>query len=85
MHSRRQEGAIQAIRLRANPCFKKVDSDPIFPKAFSAGPLHNVSFEVGGDANAENNFLSPSKRAFVAGLQFAFDLPYKGFFNVAPI
>src|SRR6202011_3507761 len=25
------------------------------------------------------------KRAFVAGLQFAFDLPYKGFFNVAPL
>src|SRR5229473_1132510 len=54
-------------------------------KAFSMGPLHNVSFEVGMDANSENNFLAPAKRDFVAGLQFAFDLPYKGFFNVAPL
>src|SRR3979490_1226738 len=25
------------------------------PKAFSVGPLHNVSFEIGADANTENN------------------------------
>jgi hypothetical protein len=54
-------------------------------KAFSVGPLHNVSFEVGMDANTENNFLAPAKRDVVAGLQFAFDLPYKGYFNVAPL
>jgi hypothetical protein len=54
-------------------------------KAFSIGPLHNVSFEIGGDANTENNYLTPAKRDFVAGLQFAFDLPYKGYFNVAPL
>jgi hypothetical protein len=54
-------------------------------KAFSVGPLHNISFEVGFDANTENNFLAPAKRDFVAGLQFAFDLPYKGYFNVAPL
>jgi len=54
-------------------------------KAFSWGPLHNVSFEVGMDANAENNYLAPDKRDVVAGLQFAFDLPYKGYFNVAPL
>ncbi len=54
-------------------------------KAFSYGPLHNVSLEVGMDANTENNFLSPAKRDVVAGLQFAFDLPYKGYFNVAPL
>lgn len=54
-------------------------------KAFSYGVLHNVSFEVGMDANAENNYLSPDKRDVVAGLQFAFDLPYKGYFNVAPL
>src|SRR5882762_7067490 len=53
-------------------------------KAFSVGPLHNVSFEVGMDANTENNFLAPAKRDVVAGLQFAFDLPYKGYINVAP-
>jgi hypothetical protein len=54
-------------------------------KMFSVGPLHNISFEVGADANAENNYLAPAKRDFVAGLQFAFDLPYKGYFNVAPL
>jgi hypothetical protein len=53
--------------------------------AFTMGPLHNVSFEVGMDANTENNYLSPAKRDVVAGLQFAFDLPYKGYFNVAPL
>jgi hypothetical protein len=53
--------------------------------AFTMGPLHNVSFEVGADANSENTFLAPAKRDFVAGLQFAFDLPYKGYFNVAPL
>jgi hypothetical protein len=54
-------------------------------KAFSIGPLHNVSFEVGMDANTENSYLAPAKRDVVAGLQFAFDLPYKGYFNVAPL
>src|SRR5882762_8818040 len=54
-------------------------------KSFSYGPLHNVSLEVGMDANTENNYLSPAKRHVVAGLQFAFDLPYKGYFNVAPL
>src|SRR4051794_20094043 len=54
-------------------------------KAFSTGPLHNVSFEVGMDANTENRFFGAAKRAVVAGLQFAFDLPYKGYFNVAPL
>jgi hypothetical protein len=49
------------------------------------GPLHNISFEVGADGEAENSFLAPAKRDFVAGLQFAFDLPYKGYFNVAPL
>jgi hypothetical protein len=54
-------------------------------KAFSVGPLHNISFEIGADANSENNTVAPAKRDFVAGLQFAFDLPYKGFFNVTPL
>ena len=54
-------------------------------KAFTVGPLRNVSFEIGMDANTENNFLAPAKRDLVAGLQFAFDLPYKGYINVAPL
>jgi hypothetical protein len=54
-------------------------------KMFSQGPLHNISFEIGAEGEAENNYLAPNKRAFEAGLQFAFDLPYKGYFNVAPL
>jgi len=54
-------------------------------KAFTMGPLRNVSFEVGMDANTENRFFGAAKRDVVAGLQFAFDLPYKGYFNVAPL
>lgn len=54
-------------------------------KAFTYGFLHNVSLEVGADANSENNYFAAAKRDVVAGLQFAFDLPYKGYFNVAPL
>jgi len=54
-------------------------------KMFQIGPLHTISFEIGADAETENNYLAPAKRDFVAGLQFAFDLPYKGYFNVAPL
>ena len=54
-------------------------------KAFTMGPLHNISFEVGMDANTENRYFAAAKRDVVAGLQFQFDLPYKGFFNVAPL
>ncbi|MBR0751562.1 hypothetical protein JQ604_05150 [Bradyrhizobium jicamae] len=53
--------------------------------AFSIGPLRNVSFEVGANGETENQFLAPNQRALAAGLQFAFDLPYKGYFNVAPL
>jgi hypothetical protein len=54
-------------------------------KMFTMGPLHNISFEVGSDANADNTYLGAAKRDWVAGLQFSFDLPYKGFFNVSPL
>jgi hypothetical protein len=54
-------------------------------KQFSMGPLHNISFEWGADIETENSYLAPAKRDFVAGLQFAFDLPYKGYINVAPL
>jgi hypothetical protein len=37
------------------------------------------------DANTENRYFGAAKRDVVAGLQFAFDLPYKGYFNVAPL
>lgn len=54
-------------------------------KAFTVGPLRNISFQVGMDAGTENNYLAPAKRAVSGGLQFAFDLPYKGYINVAPL
>lgn len=54
-------------------------------KAFTMGPLHNISFEVGMDGNTENRYFAAAKRDVVAGLQFNFDLPYKGYFNVAPL
>src|SRR5579863_3436780 len=54
-------------------------------KAFSMGPLRNISFEIGADVEAENNYLATAKRDGVLGLQFAFDLPYKGYFNVEPL
>lgn len=54
-------------------------------KQFSVGPLRNVSFEIGADFETQNTYLAPAKRDVVAGLQFAFNLPYKGFINVAPL
>lgn len=54
-------------------------------KAFNIGWLKNVSLQVGVDGETMNTFTAPNKRSVVAGLQFAFDLPYNGFFNVAPL
>jgi hypothetical protein len=54
-------------------------------KAFALGPLRNISFEVGAGSVVENTFVAPAVNDFVAGVQLAFDLPYKGYFNVAPM
>jgi hypothetical protein len=55
-------------------------------KMFSVGGvLNNISFEIGVDGEAENQYLAPQKKDVVAGLQFAFDLPYKGFLDIAPL
>jgi hypothetical protein len=53
--------------------------------SFSWGPLRNVSLEVGADAETENNNTAPRRTVGVAGLQFAFDLPYKGYLDIAPM
>ncbi len=53
--------------------------------AFTMGHLQSVSFEVGVDVATKNNFEAPSRSDIVAGLQLAFALPYKGYFNVAPL
>lgn len=54
-------------------------------KAFTVGPLQNVSFEVGVDGQTANSFPAFATRKAVAGLQFAFNLPYNGYFNIAPL
>jgi hypothetical protein len=54
-------------------------------KRFAIGPLTNISFEAGMDANTENRFFGAAKRDVVGGLQFEFALPYKGYFNVSPL
>src|SRR5262249_916392 len=51
---------------------------------FSYGPLRNVSLEVGGDWKTTNGASSAETRLLFAGVQFAFDLPYRGYLNVAP-
>ncbi|WJR79223.1 hypothetical protein [Bradyrhizobium sp. NP1] len=53
--------------------------------AFTMGPLRNVSFMFGGDGETENLYLAPAKKDVVAGLEFALDLPYKGYFNISPL
>lgn len=54
-------------------------------KMFTIGPLQNVSFEVGANVGTINDLFAASDRNLYAGLQFAFNLPYRGYFNVAPM
>ncbi|MGY3590303.1 hypothetical protein ACVIGB_010114 [Bradyrhizobium sp. USDA 4341] len=54
-------------------------------KAFAVGPLTNISFLVGADISTSNLLTSSSSRAVSAGLQFSFDLPYRGYLNMAPV
>jgi len=49
-------------------------------KAFSIGPVKDISLEAGFDANTKDTYFAPQKRLLVGGLQVAFDVP--GFFNV---
>ncbi len=53
-------------------------------KAFTVGPLSNVSLEVGGDWKNQNSLASPETQRVLMGVQFAFDLPYKGYVDIAP-
>ena len=54
-------------------------------KAFTMGPLNNVSFEFGADMNTKNQALAPAKKLLVAGLKFDFDLPAKANLSIAPL
>jgi len=51
--------------------------------AFSYGPLTDISLDIGGNAGVHNNTFASETRAFVIGPQFSFDLPEKGFANLA--
>jgi hypothetical protein len=51
-------------------------------KAFAVGPMTNIEFVVGADANTDNTTLGSAKRSIQGGLQFDFATPYKGFINV---
>ncbi len=42
-------------------------------KAFSIGPLTNIEFAFGADANTDNTTLGSAKRSIQAGLQFDFE------------
>jgi hypothetical protein len=44
-------------------------------KMFSTYFTKDISFEWGGDANTENNFLAPEKKDIVLGAQFTLNLP----------
>ncbi|KJC55932.1 hypothetical protein UP10_36730 [Bradyrhizobium sp. LTSPM299] len=52
--------------------------------AFSIGPMRNVSLAVGAGEGIKNTTSGIDRKYLTAGLQFAFDLPYKGYFNVTP-
>jgi hypothetical protein len=54
-------------------------------KAFTVAPLRNISFEIGLDASTSNYYKAIAGNSVSAGLQFQFDLPYKGYLNVAPM
>lgn len=54
-------------------------------KMFHIGPLKDVSFEAGLDFDSQNTYYASAKRMFVAGIQFAFDLPHGGYLNAAPL
>ena len=53
-------------------------------KAFSMGPLTDVSLMVGADLNTDNTSLGSAKRSIEAGIQFSFAMPSKGFLNLTP-
>jgi len=54
-------------------------------KAFSVGPLTNISFMIGADLNTDNTTLGSAKRSIEGGVQFNFATPYKGFLNAGVV
>ena len=54
-------------------------------KAFSFGPLTNISFLAGFDLNTDNTNLASRKRSIEGGVQFSFAAPYDGLVNVGVV
>jgi hypothetical protein len=54
-------------------------------KRFSYGPLTDVSLIVGGDYGLQNALFASNSKKLVGGLQFSFELPYKGYVNFSPL
>ncbi|MCC8952770.1 hypothetical protein H8B02_04590 [Bradyrhizobium sp. Pear77] len=54
-------------------------------KAFTINPLRNISFQVGLDLSSTNYVRAGAAQIAYGGLQFQFDLPYKGYINFAPM
>ena len=50
-------------------------------RAFTAGPLRDVSFEVGANLETKNSHYAPEERTLYVGPKLQFKLP-RGFFNV---
>lgn len=54
-------------------------------RTFSIGPMKSVSFKVGADGYLANKFTGAPAKGIAAGLQFAFDRPYEGYFDISPL
>jgi hypothetical protein len=59
----------------------QLSPDKIFGINTKIGPFSAINFEIGGDAETENNAFSPNKKLFVVGPNFNIALP-AGFLNI---
>ncbi len=54
-------------------------------KTFQIGPMRNISFQIGADGSLANSYTGSQYSSWEIGLQFAFALPYEGYFNISPV
>jgi hypothetical protein len=66
------------IVYRHGLSFNKISNS----KNFAFGPIADIGFQLGGDANVKNDLFGSEKRLIVAGPYIAWALP-KGFFNTS--
>jgi hypothetical protein len=59
----------------------QLSPDKIFGLNTKFGPLSAINFEIGGDAETENNAFAPNKKLFIVGPNFNFNLG-AGFLNI---